>query len=159
MIALILAMDRNQVIGKAGRIPWRLPTDLAYFKQLTLGHPVIMGRKTYESIGKPLPGRQNIIMSTNTDYQVKGCKVLHSITEVRRFCDAKDVFVIGGSQIYREFLPIADRLYITLLDEVFTGDSYFPQLDQKQWQLISKSQGQRNEKNPYDYSFLIYGRI
>jgi dihydrofolate reductase len=159
MIALILAMDCNRVIGKDGRIPWHLPADQAYFKQLTLGHPVIMGRQTFESIGKPLPERENIIISANKDYQPEGCTVLHSINEARRFCDAKDVFVIGGSQIYREFLPIADRLYITLIDEVFTGDSYFPEIDENQWRLVSKINGERNKKNPYDYYFLIYERI
>jgi dihydrofolate reductase len=156
MISLILAMDKNRVIGIDNRMPWHLPADLAYFKQMTLGHPVIMGRKTFESIGKPLPGRQNVIITANKDYQKEGCVILHSIDEALAFCLDKDVFVIGGAQIYQDFFPYADRLYLTFIDEVFPGDCFFPEIDDKTWKLVSKIKGERNEKNPYDYYFLVY---
>ena len=159
MISIIAAMDKNRLIGQEGRIPWRLPADLAYFKRLTLGHPVIMGRRTFESIGEPLSDRQNVIITANQGYQKKGCAILHSMEDALDFCMDKDVFIIGGAQIYREFLPYAERLYITLIDDTFSGDSYFPEIDGNLWKLISKTQGERNEKNPYDYYFLVYERM
>ena len=119
MISPIVAMDRNRVIGQEGRIPWHLPADLAYFKQLTLGHPVIMGRKSFESLGKPLPDRQNVIITANQIYQKDGCLIVHSIGAALDYCSDQDVFVIGGAQIYQEFIPYADQLYITLIDQDF----------------------------------------
>jgi dihydrofolate reductase len=159
MISLIVVMDCNRVIGNEGRMPWHLPADLAYFKQLTLGHPVIMGRKTFESIGKPLPGRQNVIITENKDYQKEGCTILHSITEALDFCADQEAFVIGGATIYKAFLPIADKLLITLIQESFSGDTFFPEIDEQVWTLVSKTKGERNENNPYDYWFLVYERI
>jgi dihydrofolate reductase len=156
MISIIAAMDRNRIIGQDGHIPWRLPADLAYFKQLTLGHSVIMGRKTFESIGKSLPGRENVIITRDKDYQKENCLVLHSFNETLNYCAGKNVFVIGGAQIYREFFPYADWLYITRIEESFPGDSFFPEIDSKLWKLVSKTRGERNEKNPYEYYFLIY---
>jgi dihydrofolate reductase len=156
MISLITAMDRNRVIGKDNQIPWHLPADLAYFKQLTLGHPVIMGRKTFESLGKPLPGRTNVILTENLSYHKAGCIIRHSIAEALEFYADQEAFVIGGATIYKAFLPIANRLLVTLIEESFFGDTLFPEIDEQIWQLVSKSQGERNEKNPYDYSFLVY---
>jgi dihydrofolate reductase len=156
MISLIAAMSKNRVIGKDGRLPWSLPDDLAYFKKITMGHPVIMGRKTFESLGKPLPGRENIVITENRNYQPKDCLTLHSIDETIAFCNDKNGFIIGGAQIYRQFLPYAEKLYITFIDEIFDGDSFFPEVNLEMWRLISQTKGKRNEQNPYEYYFLIY---
>jgi dihydrofolate reductase len=136
MIALIVAMDQNRVIGKDNRMPWHLPADLAYFKQLTLGHPVIMGRKTFESLGKPLPGRQNIIITANQTYQNADCLVIHTIDEALDYCKDQDAFVIGGAQIYKEFFPSADRLYVTLIEQTFSGDTFFTEITDHLWTIV-----------------------
>jgi dihydrofolate reductase len=161
MISLLVAMDKNQLIGKDNDLPWRLPADLAYFKRVTMGHPIIMGRKTYDSIGRPLPGRENIIVTRDTSYEAEGCKVIHSIEEIVKMNEQTDqeLFVIGGAEIFKEILPHSDRLYITEINEVFDGDTYFPAFDKAEWKVISKEQGIKDEKNPYDYTFLVYEKI
>jgi dihydrofolate reductase len=159
MITLIAAMAKNRVIGKDGKLPWHLPADLAHFKQLTLGHPIIMGRKTFESIGKPLPGRENILITSNENFCDKGCTVILSLDSALNYCTGKDVFVIGGAQIYREMLPYTDCLHITLIDEFFAGNSFFPEIDEKSWRLVSKIKGERSKRNPYNYYFLVYDKI
>ncbi|MCX8129960.1 MAG: dihydrofolate reductase [Clostridia bacterium] len=159
MISLILAMDKNRTIGLENKLPWRLPADLAYFKKVTMGHAVIMGRKTFESIGKPLPGRRNIIISRNNSYTAEGCTVYNSVEEVVDSVGDEDVFVIGGANIYNEFINYAQRLYITLIEETFIGDAFFPEIDSAGWKLISKEKGIKDEKNPYDYCFMLYDRL
>ncbi|WP_077618507.1 dihydrofolate reductase [Bacillus sinesaloumensis] len=158
MISLLVAMDKNRLIGKDNDLPWRLPADLAYFKRVTMGHPIIMGRKTYDSIGRPLPGRENIIVTRDTSYKMEGCKVIHSIEEIvkMRKESEQELFVIGGAEIFKEILPYSDRLYITEIEEEFEGDTYFPAFDKSEWKIISKEQGIKDEKNPYDYKFLVY---
>ncbi|MEH7381894.1 dihydrofolate reductase [Bacillus sp. JJ1533] len=158
MISLLLAMDKNQLIGKDNDLPWRLPADLAYFKRVTMGHPIIMGRKTYDSIGRPLPGRENIIVTRDTSYKAEGCKVIHSIDEIVEMSKETDqeLFVIGGAEIFKEILPYSERLYITEIDEEFEGDTYFPVFDKAKWKVISKEKGIKDEKNPYEYTFLVY---
>jgi dihydrofolate reductase len=159
MIALIVAMAQNRVIGKDNRMPWRLPADLAYFKRATMGHPVVMGRKTYESIGKPLPGRRNIILTRDPDFRAEGCEIYHSIGEVLALAQAdedQELFIIGGDSVYSAFFPYADRLYLTLLEQYFAGDAFFPEIDPRKWRLVSRTRGETNKKNPYEYSFLIY---
>ncbi|OQP03725.1 dihydrofolate reductase [Geobacillus sp. 44B] len=160
MISHIVAMDQNRVIGKDNRLPWHLPADLAYFKKVTMGHAIVMGRKTFESIGRPLPGRENVIVTRNRSFQPEGCKVLHSIEEVKQFaakCD-DEVFVIGGAELFRATLPVADRLYITKIEASFPGDTFYPAFNESQWQLVSYTKGIKDEKNPYDYAFIIYER-
>jgi dihydrofolate reductase len=161
MISLLVAMDKNQLIGKDNDLPWRLPADLAYFKRVTMGHPIIMGRKTYDSIGRPLPGRENIIVTRDTSYKAEGCKVIHSIEEIVKMNQQTDqeLFVIGGAEIFKEILPHSDRLYITEINEEFEGDTYFPAFDKAEWKVISEEQGIKDEKNPYDYTFLVYEKI
>lgn len=161
MISLIAAMDRNGAIGKGNRIPWRLPADLAYFKKATLGHTVVMGRKTYESIGRPLPGRENIIITRNTGYKASGCRIFYSFDELLRFLEEKkeEVFVIGGAEIYRQFFPWADKLYITFINAEFNGDKYFPEIDPKKWALRSEAKGKTDEDNPYEYYFRVYEKV
>ncbi len=158
MISLIWAMDETRVIGRDNKLPWHLPEDLKFFKRVTMGHPIAMGRKTFDSIGKPLPGRENIIITRDSLYQKEGCTVLHSIKELREYASEKDedVFVIGGAEIFKEILPYADRLYLTMIHHVFEGDTYFPVFDMSRWELESREVGVKDEKNPYEYEFLIY---
>ena len=161
MISFIVAMDNNRVIGKDNQLPWHLPADLKFFKKTTMGHPIVMGRKTHESIGKPLPGRENIIVTRNERYHSEGCTVFHSVEELIRL-DAentdKEIFVIGGAELFRTMFPFADRLYITQIDHEFAGDTYFPDYNESDWYLASSDKGVKDEKNPYDYFYNIYDR-
>ncbi|MFN2745680.1 MULTISPECIES: dihydrofolate reductase [Bacillus] len=160
MISFIFAMDRNRLIGRNNDLPWHLPQDLKYFKKVTTGHPVIMGRKTYESIGRPLPNRKNLVVTSNQALNLPGCEVLHSPEEAVRFANQQDeeCFVIGGSKLYTELLPYADKLYVTKIDETFEGDCYFPAFSEDEWEIISRQKGLKDEQNPYDYEFLVYQR-
>jgi dihydrofolate reductase len=161
MISFLVAMDNNQVIGKDNELPWHLPADLAYFKRVTMGHAIIMGRKTHDSIGRALPGRQNIILTRNLKYHAPGCDVLHNLDDVKQLNAETDqeLFIIGGAELFKGLLPIADRLYITHIHADFEGDTFFPALDWDKWNATSREQGIRDEKNPYDYEFVVYDRI
>jgi dihydrofolate reductase len=152
------AMGRNRVIGANGDIPWRLPADWAYLKATTMGHPILMGRKTYESIGKPLPGRINIILTKNVTYAPEGCVIVHSFEEAVKRYGNGELFVLGGAEIYKLALLHADRLYVTLIDQEFAGDTFFPEIDLSQWKIVSRRPGTRDEKNLYDYEFVVYER-
>ncbi len=162
MISLIVAAAENGVIGRDGRIPWHLPGDLPRFKQLTMGHPIIMGRKTYESIGQPLPGRYNIIVTRDGRYRARGAVVAHSIEEAlqkaRQADGGDEVFVIGGSQIYEAAMPLADRLYLTKVRAEVAGDAYF-RYQKGEWKEIEHEEHQPDEKNPYAYAFCVLERI
>jgi dihydrofolate reductase len=160
MISFIVAMDKHRVIGKNNQLPWHLPADLKFFKKVTMGHSIIMGRKTHESIGKPLPGRENVIVTRNLNYHSDGCLVLHSVEELLQYAQGKqeEVFVIGGAELFKEVFPYTDRLYLTQIDEEFEGDTYFPEFHLNEWILLSQEKGIKDEKNPYDYSFNIYKR-
>jgi dihydrofolate reductase len=160
MISFLVAMDENRIIGKDNQLPWSLPEDLKYFKRVTMGHPIIMGRKTHESIGRVLPGRENIVITRQLNYQSEGCTVFYSVQELVKYCREQDteVFVIGGAEIFNEMFTFADRLYITLIHESFDGDTYFPEFDLNEWELTSSETGIKDEKNPYDYEFRIYKR-
>jgi dihydrofolate reductase len=159
MISLIVAMDNNRVIGKENRLPWHLPADLAYFKRVTMGHPIIMGRKTFESIGRVLPGRENVILTRDHAFQQEGCTIIHSVDEIKQIALQHDeVFVIGGAEVFKATLPIADRLYITKIDASFQGDTFFPNYNETEWKLIFNEKGKKDEKNPYDYYFRVYER-
>lgn len=153
--ALVVAMSRNGVIGRDNRLPWRLPADLAFFKRVTMGHPVIMGRKTYESIGKPLPGRLNIVVTTNPDYQAPGCSVAHSMQEAySQAGDAAEVAIIGGSAIFAEALPAADVIYLTEVDAEVEGDVFFPPFDRSQWREVELERHARDERHAYPFRIL-----
>ncbi|MZQ84658.1 dihydrofolate reductase [Paenibacillus sp. 5J-6] len=157
-ISFIFAMDRNRAIGVNNTLPWHLPGDLKFFKAVTMGHPILMGRKTYESIGRPLPGRRNMILTQNTEFRAEGCEVIHSVDEaVQEFRD-QELFVIGGAEIFRLFAETVDRMYITFIEHEFEADTYMSDLDLSEWTLVSSEQGERNEKNPYEYYFRIYQR-
>ena len=159
IISLIAAMDKNRVIGKDGKLPWHLPKDMKYFRDKTKGKPVIMGRKTYESIGRPLPERTNIIISRDKDYKVEGCIVVHSIDEALKTAgNVEEVMVIGGSQIYKEFLPKANKLYLTLIEADFDGDTYFPEYKIEEWKETVYEEHERDAENQYDYRFVVLER-
>ncbi|KKI88693.1 dihydrofolate reductase [Bacillus sp. SA1-12] len=161
MISLLYAMDKNRLIGRNNQLPWHLPQDLAYFKRVTMNHKIVMGRKTYESIGKPLPGRENIIITRDKNFSCEGCKVLHSIDEFLALANKceEEIFVIGGSEIFKEILPYTDRLYVTHIYHDFEGDTYFPETEDNDWKVISKEPGIKDEKNPYDFDFVVYERM
>lgn len=160
MISFIVAMDENRVIGKDNQLPWRLPEDLKFFKRVTMGHPIAMGRKTHESIGRILPGRENIVITRQKDYQIEGCTVVSSIEDFVKYSKKQgdEIFVIGGAEIFNETFDYSDRLYITLIYEEFAGDTFFPEFDVNKWELMSSEKGIKDEKNPYDYEFRIYER-
>lgn len=128
MISMIWAMGLNNALGCKNRIPWYIPADFAYFKKITMGKTVIMGRKTFESIGKPLPGRKNIVITRDTDYNPEGCTTVNSIQKAMNFIGEEEVFIIGGAEIYKEFLPLSDRLYLTLIEKEFEADTFFRKL-------------------------------
>jgi dihydrofolate reductase len=168
MISMVVAMDKNNGIGKDNKLLWHLPQDLRYFKELTQGYPIIIGRKTYESIvskiGKPLPNRLNIVMTRDRDYPapkevIVSESVDMALTSAKYF--AKDIFVIGGSTVYEQFMPYVDRLYVTEIDEEFEVDAYFPQIDQSVWKedLSKRLRGRRDNKNPYKFYFKVYNKL
>jgi len=158
-ISIIAAMARNRIIGINNTLPWRLPADLQHFKQITMGKPVIMGRKTYESIGRPLPGRLNIIISQNLDYSVEGCQVVHSIAEAFSAASHYDeAMIIGGASFYNQALAYAGRLYLTIIEEDFEGDACFPEYNEDEWQEIERIEGIRDAKNSHPHHFIILER-
>ncbi len=161
MISFVFAMDRNQLIGKDNDLPWHIPNDFKFFKDTTWGQTIIMGRKTFESFGSPLPEREHIIITSDQNYSHKGCTVIHSLEEVLALDKnnpEKEWFVIGGSVLFKQMLPFADRMYITFIDHEFEGDTYFPEYDPSEWTMVSETKGTRDQRNPYDYYFRVYDR-
>jgi dihydrofolate reductase len=159
-IALIAAMAENRVIGRENRLPWRLSADLRRFKSLTMGKPVIMGRKTYESIGKPLPGRSNIVVTRDRDYRAQGCRVVHSLEQaLEAAAGHEEVMVIGGAQLYRQTLDRAERMYLTLVKTELDGDTLFPQIEMRHWRELESESHRADEKNEYDYDFVTLERV
>lgn len=156
MIKIIVAMSDNRVIGSNNELIWKLSSDLKRFKELTTGHPVVMGRKTYESIGRPLPNRRNIIITRNSEYEVEGCEVVSSLEEALLLTN-NDCFIIGGGEIYKQSLEIADKIYLTVVHKDFEGDTTFPELG-KEWATIDTKDFEADEKNEYNYSFIEYDR-
>ncbi len=159
-IALIAAASENNVIGVKNDLPWHLPVDLAYFKKMTLGKPVIMGRKTFESIDcKPLPKRQNIIVTRDPNYPAPGCVVATSLQEALAAVDAcEEVMVVGGSVLFEEALSVADRIYLTRIHHYFSGDVFFPAFDLQDWKITSEDFHKQDENNQYDCTFYILDR-
>ena len=155
MISIIVAYANNRVIGKDGKIPWRLPDDSRHFKRITSGHTVVMGRKTFESIGRPLPQRRNIVLTGSTTFAAPGVEVMHSKDDVLAL---DDVFIIGGANVYQQFLDVADRLYITEIASEIDGDTFFPAWDRQSFSLLSAQPGILNEQNTLPHTFFIYER-
>lgn len=158
MISYLFAMDEHGVIGKNNDLPWHMPADLAYFKKLTMGHPIIMGRKTYESIGRPLPGRQNIILTHNQNFTAQDCDIFITPEAILESLKNEDeAFVIGGAKVFEAFKPYVDRMYITFIEHQFDGDTFYS-FNKDEWELVSDKPGMVDEKNVYPHRFQIYNR-
>jgi len=158
-VCIIAAMSDNRIIGRAGSLPWRLPADLKRFKSLTAGHTVIMGRKTFQSIGRPLPDRRSIVITRNPDYRAEGALVFLSLEDaLRQVADNEEVFIIGGGELYRHALPLADRLELTIVHAAIEGDTSFPELDLKDWKLIAEEHHEADERHAYPFTFRTYER-
>ncbi len=184
-LSIIVAMGRDRVIGAGDQLPWNLPADMKHFMELTMGHPIIMGRKTHESIGVVLPGRTNIILTRDENFEASGCLVAHSIEEALEYaCGGElelavnqditengipgeevtrgkderynEIFVIGGADIYRQFLSLANEIYLTLIDHDFQGDIHFPVIDWSCWKEVHREQGIRDIENPFEFQFIHY---
>ena len=161
-ISAIAAMSENRVIGDDNQLPWHLPADLKHFKTITSGHPILMGRKTHESIGRPLPNRTNIVITRNHAYHAAGCLVVKSIDEAIEEAKAlqkDEIFIIGGAEVYKQLLPHIECIYLTIVQEIFEGDAFFPELNLKEWTEISRESHEADDENDYDYSFIVMERI
>lgn len=161
IISAIVAMSQNRVIGKENKIPWHLPADLKYFKKTTLNHHIILGRKCYESIGRPLPHRTNIIITRSKIFKAEGCVIVHSIKEgldYARNRDETEVFIAGGGEIYQQSIHLWDKLYLTEVEIEVSGDVFFPKIDNNQWIINKEKCYLMDEKNPSNYTFKIYER-
>jgi dihydrofolate reductase len=159
-LSFIVAMAKNRVIGRDNALPWKLPEDLRHFKATTLGHPIVMGRKTWESIGRPLPGRQNIVVTRNRGFQAPGAVVVHSLDEaLAAATPAEEVFLIGGAQLYVDALPRADRIHLTEIDREFEGDAYFPLLPAFQWREVSREGHVAAAPNDFRFDIVVYEKV
>lgn len=159
-LSLIVAMAKNRIIGADGRIPWHLPNELQLFKQVTMGHHIIMGRKTYESIKRLLPGRTTVIVTRQKDYAVPGAKIAHTLEAAVAFCTGdSEIFVIGGGELYRAAMPRADRIYLTVVEAEPAGDTRMPEFDAAQWRISSTQRYYKDERHAHDYRFEIHDRV
>ncbi len=161
IISAIVATAKNNVIGRNNEIPWYLPADLQYFKKTTLGHYVIMGRKSFESIGKPLPKRTNVVITRDPFFVASDCVVVHSLKEALDLAEAngeEEVFVIGGGEIYKMAMPMLDRIYLTEVDVKMAGDVFFPEINEGEWRETKRELHRADEKNLYDYTFVVLER-
>lgn len=155
-LSIIVAKAKNNVIGKDNDLPWRLSSDLKQFRKITMGKPIVMGRKTHESIGRPLPGRENIILTSDRELLAEGCTILYSIEDLLDYIQPFDeTMIMGGATLYEQFLPLSNRLYITEVDGEPEGDTWFPEFDPDLWKEVSRDDYKADDKNDYDYSFVI----
>lgn len=162
MLSIVVAKAKNNIIGKDNKIIWNLPEDLKRFKELTTGHTIIMGRKTFESLGEVLPNRKHIIFSQNPDFKVKdeNVEVVHSLLQIQDLIEGKEeTFIIGGAMIYNFLMPYVKKMYVTEIDQEFEGDSFFPKINKDTWKEVNREKGIKDEKNNLDYEFVIYERI
>ena len=160
LISIIVAMDEQGVIGFNGDLPWHLSADLQHFKKITMGHPIMMGRKTHESIGRPLPGRENIVITRNENYAAEGCTVLHSPDEAFDHCKNKqEVIIMGGAELYKQTLEQTARLYLTEIHARVEGDTFFPEFDRGEWKEKQRNDYPADEKNDYAFSFMVLDRL
>jgi dihydrofolate reductase len=157
-VTLIVAMTRDRVIGANGALPWRLPADLRHFREVTMGKPILMGRKTHESIGRPLPGRQNIVVSGNPGFRAEGCEVAYSVEEALRLAGDAEVMVIGGAEIFAATLPLARHIWLTEVHADIPGDTYFPDFSRADWREVYRRECASDEANPHPYSFVLLRR-
>jgi|TARA_B110000211_G_scaffold195625_1_gene224304 dihydrofolate reductase len=159
-LSLIWAMDQNRLIGNNNSLPWYLPADLAFFKRTTMSKPMIMGRKTFDSIGRPLPGRQNIVITRDSTFSAEGCDIANSIEEAMSLVseEKQEAMLIGGASLYLQMLAQADTLYLTQIHHTFSGDTWFPEMDMSQWSEVYREDFEADEKNLHAYSFMQYQR-
>ena len=158
-VSAIVAAADNNAIGKGNQLLWHLPNDLRFFKKTTSGHTVIMGRKTYESVGKPLPNRRNVVITRQEGYTLAGAEVVHSLDEALAGCAGEEeVFIVGGAEIYRQALPLTNRVYLTQVHAQLEGDAYFPELDKNEWKLETAESHNPDERHAYGYTFKVYER-
>lgn len=159
-ISLIVAVSPDGVIGKNGKMPWHLPADLQYFKSITMGKPIVMGRKTWESLGRPLPGRKNIVLTRDENFSAEGCTVIHGLDELAQAVGGADeVMIIGGAELYRQMLPRAEHIYMTRVACDVEGDTWFPEFNKAEWKTGFIEAHDADEKNPCAYTFIRYDRI
>lgn len=159
-LSLIVAMAKNRVIGIDGKIPWHLPNELQLFKRMTMGHPIVMGRKTFESIGRLLPGRTTVIVTRQRDYSAPGAVIVHSLDAALACCaNDPEIFIIGGGELYRAAMPRADRIYLTVVDSEPAGDTRMPEFDPAQWKIVSTETFSRDARHAYDYRFEVHDRV
>jgi dihydrofolate reductase len=156
IISIIVAMDKNNVIGRDNDIPWRLSADLKHFKAVTMGKPIVMGRKTHDSIGRPLPGRKNIVMTRSSEYVAEGCTVVNSLDEaIHEAGDVDEIMIMGGAGLYEQMLTHANKIYLTEVHAVVEGDVYFPKFDKTKWTEVERENHSADENNDFDYSFVV----
>jgi dihydrofolate reductase len=159
-ISIIVAMAKNRTIGINNTLPWRCPEDLKHFKSLTMGHHMIMGRKTFDSIGKPLPGRTTVVVSRNTQLKIEGCIVVHSLEAAIAACAGDtEIFIVGGAELYTQALPLANKLYLTEIQQNIDGDAHFPMLDLSHWQETNREAHQQDSPQPLSYHFVSLQRL
>lgn len=157
MLSVIVAHGKNGVIGKGNKLIWHLPNDLAFFKRMTVGKTIIMGRNTFESIGRVLPDRRSVVLTRNKEAKTQGVEYIHDLSELSKY-KKRDCYIIGGAEVYKKALAFADYLYVTYINETFDGDAFFPEIKESEWSLIQEVQGIKDEKNPYEYTFRMYKR-
>jgi len=159
-VALIAAMAERRVIGKNNQLPWYLPADLKHFKKITRGKPVVMGRKTLESIGKPLPERRNLVITSQENLPIEGVEIFHSLdAALEALKNESEIMIIGGENIFGQAIELANYLYLTFIDAAIKGDTYFPVWNEREWQEVSREKHQADEENPYNYEFVEFKRI
>ena len=158
-LSIIVAMAQNCTIGINNTLPWRIPEELKHFKALTMGHHMIMGRKTFDSIGKPLPGRTTVVVTRDRNLKIDGCIIAHSLQEAIAACSKDDeIFIVGGAELYVQAIPLTDTLYITEIQQDVEGDAYFPEFDKNAWQETTREQHNQTEPQVLEYHFVIYQR-
>ena len=159
-ISIVVVMAQNRTIGINNTLPWRCPEDLKYFKALTMGHHMIMGRKTFDSIGKPLPGRTTVVVTRDRSLKIEGCLLAHSLPEAIAVCAGdEEIFIVGGAELYAQSLPLVDTLYITEIQQDVEGDAHFPEFSRAEWQEISHEKRNQETPQPLEYHFVTYRRI
>lgn len=158
MISFIAAFARDHVMGNNNQLPWRLPNDLQFFKKVTSDHTIVMGRRTYDSIGHPLPHRRNVVLTSQTDFIEPNVEVIHNKEAVLELAKDEEIFIIGGAEVFQQFMAEVDHLYLTIIDANFPGDTFFPEWDPAQFDLICQLRGEVDEENPYPHTFYIYER-
>jgi len=160
IISMIAAMAKNNVIGIKNGLPWDLPADMKHFREITSGKTVIMGARTFESIGKALPKRRNIVITLDKNQIAEGAEIVFSLDEAIESCKNEgEVMIIGGASIYRQFLPKAQRVYLTVIDGEFEGDAFFPEMDMNEWKIVNEEKHEADEKNSHPYAFKVFERV